>query len=66
MGVTNQGAYTNIHVGPKVQSKEEPLLGHGKVEDKGNGLSLRVALRVTPWNMKSTKTEKDNGKNRNI
>ena len=27
-------------------------------EDKGNGLSLRVALQVTPWNRKSTKTEK--------
>ena len=35
-------------------------------EDKGNGLSLRVALRVIPWNRKSTKTEKDNGKNGNI
>ena len=38
----------------------------GVAEDKGNGLSLRVALRVIPWNRKSTKTEKDNGKNRNI
>ena len=35
-------------------------------EDKGNGLSLREADRVTPWNRKSTKTEKDNGENGNV
>ena len=30
VGVTYQGAHTNIHVRPRAQSKEEPLLGHGK------------------------------------
>ena len=30
MGVTDWGAHINIHVGPGVQSKKEPLLGHGK------------------------------------
>ena len=38
----------------------------GMAKDKGNGLSLREALQVTPWNMKSTKTEKDNGENGNV
>ena len=69
MGVTNRRAHTNIYIGPRAQSKEESLLDHGKnhlAEDKGNSLSLRVALWVTPWNMKNTKTEKDNRKNRNI
>ena len=28
--VTDRGAHINIHVGPGAQSKEEPLLGHGK------------------------------------
>ena len=30
VGVTNRGAHTNIHVGSRDQSKEKPLLGHGK------------------------------------
>ena len=30
VGVTDRGAHTNIHVGPRAQSKGEPLLGHGK------------------------------------
>ena len=30
VGVTDWEAHTNIHVGPKAQSKEEPLLDHGK------------------------------------
>ena len=38
----------------------------GMAEDKGNSLSLIEALRVTPWNKKSTKIEKDNGENRNV
>ena len=38
----------------------------GMAEDKGNDLSVRVALQVIPWNRKSTKTEKDNEKNGNI
>ena len=29
-GVTDQGAHTNIYVGLRAQSKEEPLLDHGK------------------------------------
>ena len=63
MGVTDWRAHTNIHVGPRAQFKEEPLY---LAEDKGNGLSLRVALRFIPRNRKSTKTEKENGKNGNI
>ena len=38
----------------------------GMAEDQGNGLSLREALQVIPWNKKSTKTEKDNGENGNV
>ena len=30
VGVTDQGAHTNIYVGPRAQSKEEPLLDYGK------------------------------------
>jgi len=30
VGVTDRGAYTSIYVGPRAQSKKEPLLGHGK------------------------------------
>ena len=30
VGVTDRGAHTNIHVGPRAQSKGEPLLSHGK------------------------------------
>ena len=81
MGVTDRGAHTNIYVGPRAQSKEESLLGHGKnpssvmrrtppwlgvAKDKGNGLLLKVILRVIPWNRISTKIEKDNKKNGNI
>jgi len=38
----------------------------GMTENKGNGLSLVEALRVTPWNRKSIKTKKDNEENRNV
>ena len=64
VGVTDQGAHTNIYVGPRAQPKEEPLLD--LADDKGNGLPLRVTLQVIPWNRISTKTEKDNRRNRNI
>jgi len=37
VGVIDQGAHTNIYVGPRVQSKEEPLLGHGKNPSPGQG-----------------------------
>ena len=30
VGVTDRGTHTNIYVGLRTQSKEEPLLGHGK------------------------------------
>ena len=73
VGVTDRGAHTNIHVGLRPSPRKNPSLAMGRIphwpylaEDKGNGLSLRVALRITPWNRKSTKTEKNNGKNRNI
>ena len=73
-GVKDQEAHDNIYIGPRAQSKGEPLLGHGKnpssamdvAEDKGSILLLRVTFRVIPWNKVSTKTEKDNGKNGNI
>ena len=79
VGVTDQGAHTNIYVGPiytlgqgprprknpsSAMGKTPPRLG--VAEDKGNGLPLRVTLRVIPWNRISTKTEKDNGRNGNI
>ena len=35
VGVTNQGAHTNVYVGPKVQSKEELLLGQARPKTKG-------------------------------
>ena len=35
VGVTDRGAHTNIHVGPKAQSKEEPLLGQVWPRTKG-------------------------------
>ena len=30
VGVTDRGTHTNIYVGPRAKSKEEPFLGHGK------------------------------------
>ena len=33
--VTDQGAHTNIHVGPRAQFKEEPLLGQVWPRTKG-------------------------------
>ena len=45
---------------------EEPSSAMDVAEDKGSSLLLGVTLRVIPWNMVSTKTEKDNGKNGNI
>ena len=35
VGVTNWGAHTNIHFGPRAQSKEEPLLGQVWLRTKG-------------------------------
>ena len=29
-GVKDQEAHVNIYIGPRAQSKEEPLLGYGK------------------------------------
>ena len=29
-GVKDQEAHVNIYIGPRAQSKEEPLIGHGK------------------------------------
>ena len=53
--------------------RKDPSLAMGRAhprpdmtEDKGNGLSLREVLRVTLWNMKSIKTEKDNGEKGNV
>jgi len=35
-------------------------------EDKGSNAILVTTPRVTPWNRKNTKTEKDNGENGNV
>ena len=55
--------YTRWAKGP-VQGRTSPR--PYLAEDKGDGLPLRVALRVIPWNKISTKTEKDNRRNENI
>ena len=73
MGGIDQRAHTNISVGLRAQSKEEPSSAMGRTpprpgsaEDEGKGLPLRVTLWIIPWNGISTKTEKDNGRNGNI
>ena len=43
MGVTDQGAYTNIYVGPRAQFKEEPLLD---LTDQGAHTNIYVGLRA--------------------
>jgi len=37
-----------------------------KVEDKGNGLPLRVTLQTIPWKRISIKKEQDKGRHGNI
>ena len=73
MGVTDRGAHTSIHVGPWLNPRKNLSSAMGRTlprpyvaKDKGNGLSLRVALQVTPWNRESTKTEKDNKEKGNV
>ena len=72
-GVKDQEVHVNVYIGPRAQSKEKPssaigrtLLGKDVAEDKWGNPLLVVAFQIIPRNRKSTKTEKDNGKNGNV
>ena len=73
-GVKVQEVHVNFHIGPRAQSKEKPLLGHGKNPprhgcsqgQRGGNLPLVMTIQIIPQYRKSTKAEKDNGKNGNV
>jgi len=66
LGVTNQGAHTNVYIAPRAQPKEELLLSQAKPRTKGMVCHWRVTLQIIPLKTISIKKEKDKGRPENI